>query len=482
MVTPPGTPTEAVAQAPPHEGQEFPVSFSQQARFDLNAKLEQAQIPIPSAMWCMVDPYRIRGSLDLDALETACGELLRRHSALAVSFRRDGCAWKQVVGSAQAFALEVDDLTSMPAAEREHAAALQVAELTQRPYDPARGPQLRVVALRLGSKEHVVVTAVDHLVFDVVSGIVTVEDLAMLYSSYARGRTPSPPQLVAQFPEFAAWQRGHFQGETLAAHLERVRSRLGAQDPIVPFRFPFARKGRPVEELAWRVGYETVSFTKETRGTIDELCRRLRISRFAVHVTALLILLSIVTDERDVRLRTPAANRVRPGTERSIGWYANAMIVGAHLSEGDRFSDVLQRVWKDFLAHFEDQELPFDLLLKHLQPDAYPQWGQIPTVALTFHDRMLDAHPEFAATEVSFDEEMFEEIDDYPVTTALLALRLEDMENHLRISARYRLDLYTEDGVASFLSAYRDIVTRVARDHVVPLAVLKTEFSTAGKA
>jgi hypothetical protein len=430
-------------------------------------------------MWCMVDPYRVQGALDLDALEAAGRDLLIRHKGLAVGFYRREGEWEQVPGDSEDFALEVYDLTAVPISERELAAAREIAQITRRPFEPWRHPQLTIAVLRLDPTEYVVATAVDHIVFDVVSGVVLFQDLCELYRAHARGSEIVHQTSIGQYPEFAAWQRDHFRGEVLEGHLQRVTRRLGGHDPVLPYRFSFARTEPPPEELRWNVGYETIAFAKQTQLAIDDLSRTMHTSRFPVHLAALLIALSLDTGEADVWIRTPVANRIRPGTERSIGWYANAVVVGARVSDADRFSDVLQRVWANFLAMLEDQQLPFDLLLKYAQPDAYPQWSEIPAVALTFHDRMLDVEPELDGLHVRFDEEMFDEIDDYPVTTAILALRLEDMENLLRMSARYRLDLYTEAGVAAFLAHYREILTRVTRDPQIAVSALRRRPAAA---
>src|SRR3954451_6087138 len=158
----------------------YPLSFGQQGRFDLDRELSERGIPVPN--WYLMKAYRILGPLDAEALERSFADLVRAHDALATRFEHDGTEFRQVVARDWDFYLEVVDL-SEETRDAERRVQELVRDLAEEALDPHRRTQLQALLFRIEPSEHILVVSVDHLVYDVYSEAVLLEDLS---SSYRR--------------------------------------------------------------------------------------------------------------------------------------------------------------------------------------------------------------------------------------------------------------------------------------------------------
>src|SRR5436305_4275886 len=123
----------------------YPLSFSQQRLWFID-RLEPG-----SSAYVLADAIRLRGRLDVAALERALGEIVRRHEALRSVFELSPDGPVQRVVPPGPLGLGVVDLAALaPAFQEPETRRLMRAE-AQTPFDLARGPQLRVRLLPLPS-------------------------------------------------------------------------------------------------------------------------------------------------------------------------------------------------------------------------------------------------------------------------------------------------------------------------------------------
>jgi hypothetical protein len=194
---------------------DLPLSFAQQ-RLWLLDQLEPGGSAYNSPF-----ALALEGPLDLAVLAATFAEIVRRHEVLRTRFRvpaRGGLP-VQVIGEPWAPPLPVASLEDLPP----HAARGEMIRVAKsaaaRPFDLENGPLVRLLVLGLGSRRHVLVATLHHIVSDGWSAGLLQREIAALYGAFARGeRSPLPP-LAVQYADFAVWQRAWFQGEVLAEHL-----------------------------------------------------------------------------------------------------------------------------------------------------------------------------------------------------------------------------------------------------------------------
>ena len=336
-----------------------PLSYNQQGLWLLNQLMEGAPIyHTPTAA-------RLTGPLDFSALQTALKTIVARHDALRTIFKIDDGAPMQLVSDAP---LEVPliDLTEWNESEREAEAILRGE--ARRPFDLAQGPLIRAVLLRMWEDEHILLVTMHHIVTDGWSVGIFHRELSALYKAFSKGE-PSPlVELPIQYTDYAIWQRERLDGDVDESQLAYWKEQFATLPPVLelPTDHP-----RPAVQAyrAFQGEQQTICLSKQLTQDLKRLCQKENVTLFMALLTAYQILLHRYTGEEDIVVGTPIAGRQLPESENLIGLFINTLAMRVSLAGEETCRAVLERVKQVALKAFEYQDLPFERLVKELQPE-----------------------------------------------------------------------------------------------------------------
>jgi amino acid adenylation domain-containing protein len=349
---------EGAPIVPVPRGGPLALSFAQERMWVLDqVEPDRAAYVIPTAV-------RLAGALDAGALERALAEIVRRHEALRTVFAEAGGAPVQVIGDAPA-RLAVEDLSHLPAAERDAAVRGRAAEEGDRAFDLAAGPLYRFTLLRLAADDHALLLALHHAVADGWSIGVLFRELSALYAAFARGEASPLPELPVQYADFAAWQRARMEGEALRRDLEYWTERLSGAPALLSLPTdrprPAVRTGRGARIRAL--------LAAGVWDAVQALARREGATPYMVLLAAFQAFLSRYAGQDQVVAGSPVAGRARPEVQALAGLFVNTLAMPADLSDDPPFSALLARTREAVLGAFAHQELPFEKLVEALQPE-----------------------------------------------------------------------------------------------------------------
>jgi hypothetical protein len=169
--------------------------------------------------------------------------------------------------------------------------------------------------IRLGEEEHVLLFTMHHIVSDGWSTGVVVQEIAALYQAFSAGK-PSPlPELPIQYADFAVWQRQWFQGDALEEMLAYWREQLS---DIPLLNLPTDRP-RPAMQM-FRGARYTFELSKDLSESLWSLSRLERVTSFMTFLAAFQVLLSRYTNQDDIVIGSPIANRNHSEIEGLIGF------------------------------------------------------------------------------------------------------------------------------------------------------------------
>ncbi|HEX9940289.1 MAG TPA: amino acid adenylation domain-containing protein, partial [Longimicrobium sp.] len=208
-------------------GNDLPLSFAQERLWFID------RLGPGSAAYTVGMPVRLAGPLDVSALERALGEVVRRHAVLRTRFALVDGAPVQRIEPAGPFRLEVDDLSALPAGEREAEIGRRAEAERRTPFDLEAGPLFRARLVRAADDDHLLLMAMHHAVTDAWSAGIFWRELTALYGAFSRGE-PSPlPELPVRYADFAAWQREWLRGERLAEQVGWWREHLAGAPAVL---------------------------------------------------------------------------------------------------------------------------------------------------------------------------------------------------------------------------------------------------------
>ena len=164
--------------------------------------------------------------MDVNALQQALSEIVRRHEVLRTSFQTVNGTPIQVIHPEAILTINVVDLQPLEVTEREAVLYQQAQQEAITPFDLEIAPLIRCNLLRLSATEYVLLLAMHHIVSDGWSIGVFIQELSSLYQAFGAGE-PSPlAELPIQYADFAVWQRQWLSGEVLETQLNYWLSQL----------------------------------------------------------------------------------------------------------------------------------------------------------------------------------------------------------------------------------------------------------------
>jgi len=141
--------------------------------------------------------YRLKGELNITALEQSFNEVIKRHEILRTVFTLADGNPVQVVLPYLAIKIPIIDLRA-PVSEEERwiGARRMFTEEARRPFDLATGPLIRISLLQLANDEYVLLRTMHHIVSDAWSESILFHELSKIYQGWRvrrPRRSPSSP-------------------------------------------------------------------------------------------------------------------------------------------------------------------------------------------------------------------------------------------------------------------------------------------------
>ena len=338
-----------------------PLSYNQQGLWVLN------QLMPGESVYHSPTAARLTGELDVPALQQAVQAIVARHDGLRTIFEIVDGEPMQVVRD---ITLEVPviDLSASAEDQREAEALNILRHDARRPFDLSQGPLIRAVIVRMREDDHILLVTMHHIVTDGWSFGIFHRELSSCYQAFAR-RQPSPfAELPIQYSDYAVWQREWFDGEIYRTQLEYWKKQFATMPPALELP---ADHPRPSVQAyrAFRGDQQTMTLPAELTRRIRALCQKENITLFMVLMAAYQILLHRYTGEEDIVVGTPIAGRPVPEIEDLIGLFINTLAIRARVSSDATVRDFLNHVKQVALGAYANQDLPFERLVKELQPE-----------------------------------------------------------------------------------------------------------------
>ena len=338
--------------------QNLPLSFAQERLWLLN------QLEPDSPFYNEQTALKLHGKLNIVALEQSLNKIIDRHEALRTNFRTFNEQPVQVIADSLTLSMPVVDLTELPESEREIACQQLATTEAAQLFDLASSPLIRACVVKLKELEYAFVLTVHHILVDGWSTGVLMRELATIYSALYNNLSPELPELPIQYADFAIWQRQWLQKEVLQTQLDYWKQLLKNAPTLL--ELPTDRPRPAIQTYRGAVQY--IELSNELSQAIANFSRQEGATLFMTLFCAYVTLLYRYTGSDDIVVGTPIANRDRLELEGLIGFFVNTLVLRTDLSGNPSFQQLLSRVRQVTLLSYAHPDLPFEELVKELQP------------------------------------------------------------------------------------------------------------------
>jgi amino acid adenylation domain-containing protein len=432
----------------------LPASFAQQRLWFLD------QFEGSDALYNVPVATRLRGPLQIAALERAIDALVARHETLRTGFRLVDGVPHQAIRPHLRFSLPVSDLSGLPDAEQR---GLEIiAEHAREAFDLSAGGPFRAKLVKLDEELHLLSLTLHHIVTDAWSMGVLHRELSKLYEGFVEGREVELAELPIQYADYAVWQQQWMESGGLDEQLAYWRGQLSGAPALLELPTDHARPARQ----SFRGATVRTMLAPELLERLNALGEGEGATLFMTLLAALAALLSRYSGQEDIVIASPVANRGRIELESVIGLFVNTLALRVDANGEKPFEDVLRSARETALGAFSNQDLPFEKLVEQLNPERHLSHAPVAQVLFVMQNAV-----ERPVTFVGLEQERI--LTERGTAKFDLSFFAAETADGLRLSLEYCTDLLARESALRMLEHFRVLLESAVSDPTCPVGELE---------
>ncbi|MFT6835662.1 MAG: amino acid adenylation domain-containing protein, partial [Francisellaceae bacterium] len=343
--------------------QHLKTSFSQQRLFFMD------RLQGSSVEYNMPSAFEIEGDFSSAIAEQALSSIISRHEILHSVYveNEQGEALQRIQESIK-FEITRYDLTSEPDNEKQAKLELLIKLDAKKSFDLTLDLMMRASYIVLERKENdgidkgVLLFNMHHIASDGWSLDILVREFVALYQAIKEQRPANLSPLDIQYADYAHWQREYLKGELLESQLSYWDEQLSDTPPVHSLVLDNARpavKQHTGERLSSQL-------PSEVAVSLLALSKKHQLTPFMLLHGALALVLSRHSNNTDIVIGTPVANRFQSELEPLIGFFVNTLVLRLDTSYA-QLSDYFSHIRQVHLDAQSNQDVPFEQLVERLK-------------------------------------------------------------------------------------------------------------------
>jgi thioesterase domain-containing protein len=297
--------------------------------------------------------YRLKGLLNVRALEQAVRGIEERHEILRTSFPLvDGKPIQRIAPlETRGDVFHQIDLQVSDGDCAEQAIQSEI----MRAMDLARDTLWRLALIRLSEQEYILVLTMHHIITDGWSFDLFLKELSALYRAFDQGQDSPLGKLALQYSDYAERQKASFSDPEFASQRTYWEEHLAGSIP--PLGLP-ADRSRSVAGSRAAASFP-FALSEDLSRALTTLSLRENGSLFMVMLAGFAALLQRSTLQEDLLLCTPVTGRHRPQSKDLIGYFNNILAIRLDLSGDPDLLELVRRARRVSLGAYKNQDVPF---------------------------------------------------------------------------------------------------------------------------
>jgi amino acid adenylation domain-containing protein len=405
----------------------------------------------------------LTGELNVAALERAMNEIVARHELLRSTIKVIDSVPHAVVHESWPLRFRKIDLSALPPQKRQSEVDRLLIDEPRVPYDLESEPGIRVALLHLSPREHVFILMMHHIVCDWSSEGIIWRELSALYGSHLKGAPAVLPALPVTHGDYAAWQQQRLATNSFAEDLTFWEETLSGAPALL--ELPADRPRPPM--MSYQGGRLRWKLSSELTEALRDMSRLEKTSLFTIFAAALNTLLYRYTGTEDILLGIPLADRDQRELQSVVGFLLHVHVLRTRLSGDMKFRDLLGHVQKGVLDLYAHRSVPFDQIVRKLQPERNLSHSPLFQVMLNWRDR--DQQLSFIGLEGLVVESLMASSN---TSKFDLYFFVTDVGEEILVELEYSSALFDEDRMRRMLGHYEALLETVAGDRSAQIAAM----------
>lgn len=337
--------SEQAVIKPIDRNQKLPLSYAQE-RLWFISQYEQhsATYNIPAAL-------QLDGVLHIDVLQKAVNQIIQRHEVLRTQLSNEnGQPFQQIVDIEQ---------IALPVIDVQHESELQIQHLINdeaaKPFNLASDIPIRISVLKRQINKHILLITLHHIAADGWSIGIFVQEFSSLYQAFLNQQPNPLLALQIQYADFAHWQRQQLTGDKLKKLVTYWKNNLTDAPKLLAL--PLDKK-RPAQQT-FNGNRLYFDLNEEITHKLQHFSQQHNTTLFVTLLAIFSVLLNRYTQQDDIVIGSPIANRTISDIEPLIGFFVNTLALRTQLKEQQTFTQLVEELNQTCLNAYQHQALPF---------------------------------------------------------------------------------------------------------------------------
>lgn len=403
---------------------------------------------------------RLKGTLEVELLQTALQSLVNRHESLRITISPDGT--NLCINAELTLDIPFADLTSLNEQERQTQLNALIQTEVSQPFDLEHGPLFRSKIVRLRPDEHWVLLTAHHIICDGWSWGVLIPDLGKIYSALVNGETPAL-EPADQFSDYALAQAENVEHEETIATETFWLEQFSKSIPVLDFPTDYPRP--PLR--TFDADREDYLLSSDLVSSLKKFGTQSGCSFMTVILTGFEIFLHRLTGQPDLVVGVPAAGQVASGRYELVGHCVNLLPLRTQIDPQQSWMSYLEQRKSSILDAYDHQEFTFGSLVKQLALPRDP--SRIPLVSVIFNiDQTLEERKlNFDGLSVEFyaNPRAYENFE--------LFINAIERQGQIILECQYNTNLFDAPTIRYRLAEFETLLTSLLANPESPIATLQ---------
>lgn len=323
-----------------------------------------------------------------------------------------------------------------------------VVEHFVRPFDLKNPPLIRVGLIEIGGSMQILMADVHHIVSDGVSMIIILEDMWSIYDGKYL------PELNVRYRDYSQWLHSSERKDMVKKQEAFwLKEFAGGAEPL---NLPTDRPRPP--KRTFNGDTKIFDISVEDTQKLNLIAKQEDQTLFMLLFSAFNVLLAKLSGQDDITIGTVVAGRNHIDLHKVVGMFVDTLVLRNFPLQSKTFRQFMKEVKDKTLTAFDNQEYPFESLVKNVAPRQDASRNPL-------FDVLFELENEDDRTEYLLEILMLDDQNPYQYRTqkAKFDLTLIGVETKdgIRFSIEFNTSLFDPGTIDRFIGYYRKIINSV---------------------
>lgn len=393
----------------------------------------------------MLFTLNLKGAVSLDLVKDALTLLLQRHDMLRSNFRVENKNPVRVIHEQPVVNISYSDVSGKSRQEITDFEENLSNNYFSQQLNLADDSLINFCLVKYGTEEYKLFVQVHHIVFDGVSISIFISDFLKCYDSLIETKPIAAilPPIEYTYSDYDQWlKKNYFSGELTESYTFWKTKLQGGN-----FFLNFPTDSFRPKMQSYRGKNKILNISTQKFEQLKAFNKTKKSTSFVTLLSVFKLLVHRYTNENDILVGVPFANRTQRETQPLIGYFVNTLVYRTQFDESMSFEQLLNHIRNYTSDALTRQQYPFEKLVEKLNPERSVSYNPVYQILFAYHDKLVSGTTanniqvtgkELANPQCKFD----------------MDVEAQEEENGIRINFNYNADLFDDTTIDSFINHF----------------------------